>query len=42
MKLTKNDNPDKYGYSGNGFGLMQIHNFYCQMENRLKLLFWTL
>ena len=37
MNLTKNPDPDKYGYIM-VFDLMHIHNFHCQMVNGVKML----
>ena len=38
VKLTKNADPDKYGYSGNVLDLMHVHTFCYQMASEVKIM----
>ena len=38
LKLTKNTDPDKYGYSGSGIGFDAVYHFYCQVVSGVKML----
>ena len=44
VKLTKNDNPDKNGYSGYGIGFDGHAQFPCPLVNEVKMLYlvWTI